>query len=171
MDIRDELGDMILQVVFLAQIYSELQEFDIAEVAHAINSKLIRRHPHVFADASHENHAQRWEEIKHLERTERGAGHTLADRIPNTLPALKKAAKVAKKIAAEPPKIKIDEILDSYSLLSQLIDEKTASQSELEKLLAEILFTTTELTSALKVDAEDLLRKKTLQVIAEIDAK
>ena len=63
-EICDESGDLLLQIVFLAQIFNEQKEFDLAEVAHSISSKMIRRHPHVFADANSDEHSQRWEEIK-----------------------------------------------------------------------------------------------------------
>ena len=63
-EICDELGDLLLQVVFQSQIFTESGLFGMAEVAKSISNKLKRRHPHIFADADHEGHEQRWEEIK-----------------------------------------------------------------------------------------------------------
>ncbi|MFK5925278.1 MAG: MazG family protein [Desulfuromusa sp.] len=168
-DICDELGDLLLQIIFLAQIYSEQDQFGLAEVALSISNKMIRRHPHVFADASAENHAQRWAEIKRQERSSRGKGNKLADRIPINLPALKKATKVVKKIQEEKPVAQIQNIQQGFSDLCQLTEKALTRHEEIETLLGEILFRTVQLTSSLKVDAEDLLRKKTMQVISEID--
>lgn len=95
--ICDELGDLLLQVVFQAQIFSEADVFSLKDVADSISSKLERRHPHLFAAASHEEHQHRWEEIKQQERAARGQSNKVADRIPNTLPALKRADKALQK--------------------------------------------------------------------------
>lgn len=169
-EICDELGDLLLQVVFIAQIFSEQKKFDMAEVAHAISSKLIRRHPHVFADASVAEHARRWEEIKQKERSARGKGNKLADRIPNSLPALKKAAKVAKKIGEIENLTTLTlKLKNDHSELSKLIKEPVVVKNQLENTLGDILFGTVQLANLLQIDAEDLLRKKTMQVIATID--
>lgn len=169
LDIRDELGDLLLQVVFMAQIFKEQNKFDLTDVALSISQKLVRRHPHVFADASNAGHARRWEKIKQQERSTRGKGNKLADRIPVNLPALKKATKVAKKITGESPAAQIHEIQQSFSALSRFIEEHTTTQMQLEMVLGNILFRTTQLSNSLQIDAEDLLRKKTIQVMAEID--
>ncbi|MDA3903866.1 MAG: nucleoside triphosphate pyrophosphohydrolase [Desulfuromusa sp.] len=168
-DICDELGDLLLQVVFIAQIFSEQNKFGLAEVAQSICGKLIRRHPHVFAEESVDQHAQRWEEIKLQERSDRGKGHKLQDRIPTNLPALKIATKVAKKVTTENPTLQIENIQDNFSRLSRLIEEPTTSQNQFENELGEIFFKTVQLTNSLKIDAEDLLRKKTMQVMANFD--
>ena len=169
-EICEELGDLLLQVVFIAQIFSEQKKFGMAEVAHSISSKLIRRHPHVFADASVAEHAKRWEEIKQQERSARGKGNKLADRIPNSLPALKKASKVAKKIRKEENLIKqIHNLQRDCSELSKLIEDPVSVKNRLENTLGDIFFGTVQLANLLQIDAEDLLRKKTMQVMATID--
>lgn len=94
----DELGDLLLQVVFLAQIASERQEFTIADVADAISDKLVRRHPHVFGElavADSDEVVRNWEDIKHAER---GGGSVLDD-VPGSLPALERAQKLGKRAA------------------------------------------------------------------------
>lgn len=169
-EICEELGDLLLQVVFIAQIFSEQKKFGMAEVAHSISSKLIRRHPHVFADASVAEHAKRWEEIKQQERSARGKGNKLADRIPNSLPALKKASKVAKKIRKEENLItQIHNLQRDCSELSKLIEDPVSVKNRLENTLGDIFFGTVQLANLLQIDAEDLLRKKTMQVMATID--
>ncbi len=169
LDIRDELGDLLLQVVFIAQIFREQKKFDLADVALSISQKMVRRHPHVFADASNDGHARRWEEIKQQERSTRGKGNKLADRIPANLPALKKATKVAKKMEAENPATQIIKIQQIFSELSLLIDDPVTIQEKIEMALGNIFFYTTQLSNSLQIDAEDLLRKKTIQVMTEID--
>lgn len=170
-EIRDELGDLLLQVIFLAQIYSEQNIFGLADIAHSISSKMIRRHPHVFAGDSPDNHAERWNEIKKQERSLKGKGHKLADRIPANLPALKKAAKVIAKLAEVTPGEQIHKILDEFSALKNLTEQQTLSQDQIENILGEIFFSTVRLANSYNCDAEDLLRKKTIQVMTEFDFK
>ncbi len=93
-----ELGDLLLQVVFISQMASEEGIFDVRQVADAISDKLVRRHPHVFGDGEAENAEevlQRWEEIK---RDERGGGSVLDD-IPMSFPALARAEKLGRRAA------------------------------------------------------------------------
>ncbi|MDX2481678.1 MAG: MazG family protein [Desulfuromusa sp.] len=168
-EICDELGDLLLQVVFIAQIFSEQNKFGLAEVAQSICNKLIRRHPHVFAEANVNQHAQRWEEIKLQERSDRGKGNKLADRIPTNLPALKIATKVAKNITTKNPTTQITNLQHNFLRLSQIIAEPTATQNQFESSLGEIFFNTVQLSNSLKIDAEDILRKKTMQVMLNFD--
>lgn len=93
-----ELGDLLLQVVFISQMASEEGIFDVRQVADAICDKLVRRHPHVFGDGEAENAdevLQRWESIK---REERGSGSVLDD-IPASFPALARAEKLGRRAA------------------------------------------------------------------------
>ena len=168
-EICDELGDLLLQIVFLAQIFSERGDFKFADVADSIVTKMVRRHPHVFGDADTATHAQQWENIKNEERNKRGKSNKLADRIPPALPALKRATKLAKKMDQQPPDIHLKEIEKTVAALAQQLNEKDAAPSD-EKL-GELLFNVVQLSTRLNLDAEDLLRKKTTQVIAEIDAQ
>lgn len=168
-EIRDELGDLLFQVVFIAQIFSEQKKFGLAEVAHSIGEKLQRRHPHVFAEAIIDNHAQHWEEEKHRERLKKGHSNKLKDCIPINLPALKKATKVAKQIKDKNQTALISTLQKNSSGLSSLINEPERDRKLLEKLLSEILFNTVQISHSLKIDAEELLRQKTIQVMQEID--
>ena len=100
-----ELGDVLLQVVFHAQIAAEEGRFDIEAVGQAIVDKLIRRHPHVFGDASVEGADEvlrRWEQIKKQERREQGeAAPSLLEGIPKPLPALMRAQRVQARVAQQ----------------------------------------------------------------------
>jgi MazG family protein len=168
-EICDELGDLLLQVIFVAQIFTEREKFNFSSVANSIATKLVRRHPHVFGDADAASHAQRWENIKQQERRERGKGNKLGDRIPKSLPALKKATKVAKKTEHQQIATIASEISRNVKKISQESGHKM--QSQIETVLGEILFSTVQLSNSLQLDAEDVLRKKTMQVIAEIDTE
>jgi MazG family protein len=101
--LKEELGDLLLQIVLNAQVAKDNGEFDIQDVAAGINAKMIKRHPHVFGGAKAENSAQvvkRWEEIKAEEAQEKAQGNgqqSVVDNVPNALPALLKALKVSEK--------------------------------------------------------------------------
>ncbi|WP_303722604.1 MazG family protein [Malonomonas rubra] len=170
-DICDELGDLLLQIVFQAQIFSEKGNFDIADVAKSISEKLKRRHPHIFDDASYEGHEQRWEEIKRQERSEKGLPDTLAQRLPKTLPALKRCTKFAKKC---PQKTSTEILAGMHMSLKNigfLTMEYKSKKSELEEEMSQLLLAACKLAAVINLDPEDLLRKKTSQLIYEIDSK
>jgi len=96
--LREELGDLLLQVVFHAEMAMEEGSFDIDDVAEGIVTKLIRRHPHVFGDVSVDSASEvlvNWERIKAEEKGE----HPVDEEIPATLPALARAAKVQRRAA------------------------------------------------------------------------
>ena len=98
----DELGDLLLQVVFQAEIASEAGEFTIAEVARAITDKLVRRHPHVFGNVAVRDAGEvmrNWHEIKAAERRAAGTDTSLLAGVPQALPALARAQKIGQKAA------------------------------------------------------------------------
>jgi MazG family protein len=104
-DLKDELGDLLFQVVFHARMAEEAGAFAFADVARAICDKMLRRHPHVFGDqkvADSAEQTKRWEEIKREERAAyaRAAGAGVLDDVPVGLPALTRAAKLGKRAAS-----------------------------------------------------------------------
>ena len=95
--LRDELGDLLFQVVFLSQLAAEQGRFDFHQVAAAIADKLVRRHPHVFGDEARDaDLGQRWDALKSQERQARGQTGVLDD-VPRALPALVRAVKLGKR--------------------------------------------------------------------------
>lgn len=99
--IRDELGDVLFHIVFIAWMFQERGKFDLATVAHTITQKMIRRHPHVFGEAkinSSEEVIQNWHKIK-LEEKRSDAGKSLLDSVPAKLPALLRAYRISDRIA------------------------------------------------------------------------
>lgn len=173
--LADELGDVLFQVVFYAQLGAERELFTFESVVHGLADKLLRRHPHVFAqgrieglvDQSATQHGdtsavkQQWEQIKALERAER-AQHGALDDVPVALPALPRAQKLQKRAArlgfdwpdTEPVFAKVDEELQE---LREAIARQHAS--EIEDELGDLLFTVVNLSRHLKVDAEAALRR------------
>ena len=178
--IKDELGDLLLQVVFQAQIFSERDQFDFHEVATGIADKLIRRHPHVFdrdphvlnRDKSETRTTQlnkQWDKIKRSEATYKKT--CLADHLPKTLPALQRAQKLVTKahrsdhLAELPP--------PQEKLLKRIIDAQDDNDNfQLdEETLGQALFYLVRLAHDTDLDAETALRKLTRKTIRRIDRK
>jgi ATP diphosphatase len=161
--LESELGDLLFQVVFHAQMGAEKRWFDFASVADAISNKLTERHPHVFADARYANTAdlnRAWEEHKARERaTKDEAPSELAD-VPLALPALSRAAKLGKRAGrvgfdwpdATGVRAKIDEELRE---IDEVPVGNTARRAE---ELGDLLFATANWARHQGVDAEEALR-------------
>ncbi|MCU0975346.1 MAG: nucleoside triphosphate pyrophosphohydrolase [Steroidobacteraceae bacterium] len=164
--LREELGDLLLQVVFHAQMAREEGAFDFEDVAAGICDKMLRRHPHVFGDArveSAEEQTRAWEAIKAAEKAARGKGGGLLADVPAALPALTRAEKFGKRAArigfdwpdATGPRAKIDEELAEF-------DAALAAGAPAESLEAEIgdlLFSVVNLARHHGVDPETALRR------------
>jgi len=161
--LKDELGDLLLQVVFHARMAEEEGSFDFAAVAAAISAKLIRRHPHIFGDAAYANLAEQnaaWERIKATERQQQGEVSAL-DSIPLALPALSRAAKLQKRVARvgfdwpelEPVLDKLDEEL--HELRRALATDKAAA---IRDELGDVLFSCVNLARHLGENPETVLQ-------------
>jgi len=155
----DELGDVLLQIVFHAQIGKELGTFDIDDVARKINEKLIRRHPHIFGDAearTAEEVKHRWEEIKLNE-----GNKSVLDGVPASQPALNRAFRVQEKAAGVG--FEWTDIKGVWEKLGEELDElRVASESgdkqKIENEIGDLLFTVVNLARFLGVNPEDALR-------------
>ncbi len=170
-NLREELGDLLLQSVFHAQIAREEGRFDFDAVAREISAKLVRRHPHVFGDdqcADSDAVLQRWDEIK---RAEKGAAapESAIHGIPKSLSALLRAQKVQKKAA----KVGFDwpDVAPVFAKLREEIAELEAEvaaghEDRIEDELGDLLFTVVNLARALKCDAETALQRATGKFIA-----
>ena len=170
--LREELGDLLLQVVFHAQIEAEANTFTMDEVANDICAKLIHRHPHVFGEVQADTSAQvlaNWEVIKSEEKQR----ITVTDKlraIPPMLPALMRAQKVGKKAScldfanAEEVIAKIEEELDELraAIASQ-------DQSNAEEELGDLLLSVTSLARQLHIDSEEALVRATDKFIDRFD--
>lgn len=182
-DLRDELGDLLLQVVFHARMAEEAGHFGFGDVVWAINAKMIRRHPHVFGGADASDAAavkQRWDEIKEEEKAERAAGRPaggqastagLLQDIPPTLPALTRAVKLQKRAGTvgfdwnDPQAVlaKIREEVDEFE--AELV-ASSHDGSRLEDELGDILFAVANLGRHLAIDPEAALRRSNAKFIS-----
>jgi ATP diphosphatase len=163
-NLKDELGDLLFQVVFHAQMASEAGEFDFEAVAGAICDKLTRRHPHVFGDGAQMSIAaqtQAWEDIKAAERGTADA--SALQGVPNALPALMRAYKLSKRAArvgfdfehAGQCADKVDEELGEVRAASR---NSRAASPEIFEEIGDLLFAAANLARKLDVDAEAALR-------------
>ena len=163
--LRDELGDVLLQVLFHSEIASEQGDFDIDDVAEGTVRKLVRRHPHVFGDTRVDSASQvlhNWERIK---AEEKGV-HPVDEDIPATLPALARASKVQRRAAgdgfdwrtAEAALAKVHEELRE---LEEASIEEEPSSERVEEELGDLLFATAALGRRFDVDPETALRRAT----------
>lgn len=158
-DLKDELGDLLLQVVFHSQIAEEAGHFSFNDVTAAISDKMERRHPHIFGDASSGGHAL-WEQVKAAERRAKGASGAL-DGVALGLPALQRAEKIQKRAARvgfdwpdeSGPRAKIDEELREI--------ERAETADEREDEIGDLLFATVNWARHHGIDAEAALRRAT----------
>jgi MazG family protein len=172
-NLREELGDLLLQVVFHSQIAEEENRFDFGAVALEIAQKLVRRHPHVFGSENAEDSAAvlvRWEEIKRAEKE--AAGHaesvSVLDGVSPGLPALQYAAKIQKRAATvgfdwETVEPVLDKVREEVSEVSAVLDE---GGYRLEEEIGDLLFAAVNLARKAKVDAEVALSAATRKFAA-----
>jgi MazG family protein len=164
--LAEELGDLMLQAVFFAQMASEEGTFRIDDSLNAIAEKLIRRHPHVFGDddaKTPDDVKRRWDEIKADEKKERGKPQNgRLESVPRNLPALVEAQQISSKAAAvgfdwqHPGQVleKLDE-----ELLELAAARENGALAEVEGEIGDLLFVLVNLARLLKVDPEQALRK------------
>jgi nucleoside triphosphate diphosphatase len=170
--VREELGDVLFQVIFYSQLGAELDLFRFGDVVHGLVDKLLRRHPHVFADGTIDGAAtasvideaevkQRWEAIKAEERAQK-TRHGVLDDVPMAMPAIVRAQKLQKRAAnvgfdwpsAAPVFNKLrEEIAEIEQALAQ------GDADGVEDEVGDLLFAVTNLARHLQVDAETALRR------------
>ena len=162
-DLKEELGDLLFQVVFHARMASEQGAFDFADVAAAINDKMIRRHPHVFGDERYRTAGEQtlaWEVLKQQERVAKSKSGILDD-VPVGLPALTRAVKLSKRAA------RVGFVWPSVGEVLDKLDEEVAelkaevAGGDIEKLrgeLGDVLFVIANLARTLDIEPEDALR-------------
>lgn len=165
--LAEELGDLLLETVFFAQMASEQKLFSIEDCLDRINEKLVRRHPHVFgtgmADTA-EDVKRRWDEIKAEERQEKDeSGQGLLDAVPRALPALVEAMQIASRAAGVGFDWQnADQVLEKLNEeLAELASARTAAapRERLEDEVGDLLFVLVNLARFLRIDPEQALRK------------
>ena len=166
-NLKEELGDLLLQVVYHSQIATELNLFNFNEVVESISDKMISRHPHVFGSEQRKQSLSQqlidWEVIKDIENKEKSNNSNyLLDNIPKALPALIRAEKLQKKAAKvefDWPEIRdvLDKLNEESIELVDAIDK--SNQIDVEEELGDLLFTMVNLARRLKVDPEQALTR------------
>ena len=166
--LKSELGDLLFQVVFHAEMANEEGLFDLTDVISELNDKLIRRHPHVFSDKSAITASESltiWEDIKAEERKNLKYD-SLMDDVPKNLPSLTRAKKLQKRAArvgfdwpsSREVMAKIQE-----EILELEIERKADNRENISEEIGDILFTLVNLTRHFNLDPEDIMRKSNLK--------
>lgn len=166
LNLREELGDVLLQVLLHSQIASESDEFNIEDVAKELKDKLIHRHPHVFGNDkadTPEDVIKNWERLKQEEKKDR---KSQMDGIPKSLPALVAAQKISKravKVGFEWDKVEtlLECIKSEYNEFKEAVNNKNSLSMEDE--MGDILFATVNLARWYKIDAEQALLKANIK--------
>ena len=170
----EELGDLLLQIVFLARIARERGWFDVDAVCDGISAKMIRRHPHVFADRTVEDAGEvvrNWEQIKSAEKSDDGRRSVL-DGVPATLPALLKAFRVTEKAAA----VGFDwrrgeDVVETLrGEVDELAEAMASSPARVRAEMGDTLFTVANLARHLGVEPETALQGTNARFIARFRA-
>jgi MazG family protein len=172
-ELRDELGDLLFQVVFYSQIAREKDEFTIDDVIDAIHAKMIRRHPHVFGDVQAESSAEvlrNWEAIKSAEKLARnsGAKNSILDGVPAKAPALMEAHQLSTKAARvgfdwEKVEDIFDKLQEEVEELRRAISTHKTSDDEADhqrvrQELGDLIFAVTNIARHLKIEPEAALK-------------
>jgi XTP/dITP diphosphohydrolase len=162
-EIKKELGDLLLHIVFYAKIGSETQDFDIADITRQLNEKLIYRHPHIFADTQVENAddvKKNWEELKLRE------GRTVLGGVPRGLPAMIKANRIQEKVRAVG--FDWDERDQVWDKVKEELDElaeevKKEDSGKMESEFGDLLFSVINAARLYGIDPETALEKTNLK--------
>jgi ATP diphosphatase len=175
-NLEEELGDLLLQVVYHAQMASEANHFSFDDVVEGITKKMIRRHPHVFGDVDARTAGMAkgtWERIKAEEKAERAARQhamgkavseraiSILDDVPSALPALTRAEKIQNKVAKvgfdwDDPALVLDKLEEEIAEAREAL--AAASKDEVAGEIGDIFFTLVNLARHVDVDPEDALR-------------
>lgn len=160
LEIKKELGDVLLHIVFYAKIGSEKKAFDIADVANSISDKLIDRHPHIYGDVKVENEEdvkRNWEQLKLKEGKE-----SVLEGVPKSLPAVVKANRIQDKVAGvgfdwEKPEQVWEKVQEELSELNEEI--KLGNTENIEKEFGDVLFSMINYARFIDVNPENALEK------------
>jgi ATP diphosphatase len=176
-DLKDELGDLLLQVVFHAQMAKEAGKFTFGEIVEAITAKMIRRHPHVFGDLDAKDASvvkERWEAIKGEEKAERAArrsgngqfraADSILEKVALALPALTRAVRLQERAGAvgfdwDDPYVVLAKIREEVEEFERELDCFDRDDERLEEEFGDILFAVANLGRHLAIDPETALRR------------
>lgn len=168
-DLKEELGDLLLQVVFHAQMADEEGLFNFDDVAAIITEKMVRRHPHIFGDVDADTAdkvLQNWEEIKKQERKDKKQDTSILDNLPHAFPSLLRAEKIHKRVVKEgfdwdDQSGMLDKIEEEINELKVEIKQK--NNANIEEEFGDLLFMMTRFGMSLDVSPEEALRKANMK--------
>lgn len=174
MKLADELGDLLLQIVMMAQIGKEQGSFDIDDVTDCICKKMIRRHPHVFADVSAETSREvleNWDKIKQSERGDKSRADELKS-VTGALPALMRAQKVQSKAAKSG--FDFSDVCDAADKLREEINEtleavKSGNEKDITEEAGDLIFAAVNVVRLAKVNAETACSSATEKFIRRFE--
>jgi len=166
-EVKKELGDLLLHIVFYAKIGSETNDFDIADVLNTVCEKLIHRHPHIYSDVKvkdEEEVKRNWEKLKLKE-----GNKSVLEGVPKSLPALVKASRIQEKVAGvgfdweEPNQVweKVEEELEEFQE-----EVKEGNQDEMEAEFGDVLFSLINYAKHLNINAENALERTNKKFIS-----
>jgi ATP diphosphatase len=164
-----ELGDLLFQIIFYAQIGAEEGRFDFADVVAEISQKLVRRHPHVFAQAavdSVEAQSRQWEQLKQQERSPQGGRSSLLEGVLRSLPALTRAGKIQRRAAQvdfDWPDSGgvLDKVEEEFTELREVLEQGRVEPERVAEEFGDLLFSMVNLGRHLGLDSEGTLRRAT----------
>ncbi len=167
-DLKEELGDLLLQVVFLSQIAKEEELFSFDDVAKTISEKLIRRHPFVFSDKKNhslDEQVNQWEEIKKKERSKKNQEGIL-EGIAKNLPSLQRSQKIQKRVSSvgfDWPDTKgvFEKIKEELRELEEAVESN--NKESIQEEIGDLYMIITNLSEKLGVDSEEALRKSNVK--------
>lgn len=175
--LRGEIGDLLFEGVFLAQIESDEGRFDVAESLRAISAKLIRRHPHIFGTKKGINTpgkvVEQWEQIKAREQQDAGERRSILRGVPKSMPALARANEISTRVAAVGfDWAKTTDVVDKIEEeVRELRAEVEAGQTALaEEEMGDLLFCIANLARKLGIEPESALRKANEKFSVRFDA-
>ena len=165
--ICEELGDLLFQVIFLSNLYQEKKLFTLPDVIDSISSKMIRRHPHVFGGGtidSEQELRRQWQTIKTQENEAKGESRHLLDSIPKSLPALRRAQRVADRVAREGfdwPDLSgaMAKVTEEFQELQNACTQ--GAREQIREELGDLLFALTVVARKVDIDGEDALHEAT----------
>ena len=166
-EVKKELGDLLLHIVFYSKIGSESKDFDIADVSNSICEKLISRHPHIYSDTKVENEEdvkRNWENLKLKEGKK-----SVLEGVPNSLPALVKASRIQDKVAGvgfdwEEPQQVFEKLQEEMEELQH--EMKDGNQDKIEAEFGDVLFSMINYARFLKINPEDALERTNKKFIS-----
>ncbi len=162
-ELKKELGDILLHIVFYARIASETNEFNIADVMNSLCDKLIFRHPHIYGDVKvndEEDVKRNWENLK---QKEKGGNTSVLSGVPNSMPALLKAYRIQEKARAvgfdwEQPEQVFEKVREEIEELKKEVDKEN-NITKIEDEFGDVLFSLINYARFLKVNPEDALER------------